>query len=251
MERVRRLPFRHGVQREVGRLLAPLWVPLAVLLMRFWMGYRIEGVEELREKFARIREARRASGVPLVICANHLTLIDSFLVAWALAPAWRYMLHFDELPWNVPEQRNFGATRRDRAGAWVMKCIPIVRGGAREEVAEVLERVAGLTARGEVALVFPEGGRSRSGRVDMANAAWGVGRIVGALPGCQVVCVYLRGRGQESWSALPARGEVLQGDVDCIEPKSDAKGVRRSRDFSRQIVAKLASMEEEHFLGRQ
>jgi hypothetical protein len=247
MEVPRRLPWNHLVQREIGRLLAPLWVPVAVLVMRFGMGYRIEGLSEAREKFARLREAREASGAPMLLCANHLTLIDSFLVAWALAPTWRYAIHFDELPWNVPERKNFSSTLWERISSWIMKCIPITRGGAREEVAGVLGRITRLTARGELALIFPEGGRSRTGRVELENAAWGVGRIVGSLPGCEVVCVYLRGRKQETWSALPARGDVLDVEIACIEPKSDAKGVRRSRDFVRQIVSQLASMEQDHF----
>jgi hypothetical protein len=117
-------------------------------------------------------------------------------------------------------------------------------------VAAVLERLMALTRNGEVALIFPEGRRSRSGRVEVENAAWGVGRIVGALPECRVVCVYLRGRKQETWSQAPARGDVLDVEVECIEPKSDARGLRRSRDFSRQIVTQLASMERKYFDGR-
>jgi 1-acyl-sn-glycerol-3-phosphate acyltransferase len=251
METPRRLPFGHLAQREIGRLLAPLWIPLVVGILRLYLGYRIAGHAALREKFARIRDAREASGAPLLICANHLTLIDSFLVAWALAPAWRYVLFFDELPWNLPERANFGSTLPQRALSWVMKCILISRGGERGEVGSVLERVVALTRAGEVALIFPEGGRSRSGRVEPDSAAWGVGRIVGALPGCQVACVYLRGRRQESWGSVPPRGDVLDVQLTCIEPKSDGRGVRRSRDMARQIVGQLASMEREHFDGRQ
>jgi 1-acyl-sn-glycerol-3-phosphate acyltransferase len=248
MEWARRLPWNHIVQREIGRLLAPLWTPLAVAIMRFGMGYRIDGLSAIRARYARIRAESRS---PLLICSNHLTMIDSFLVAWALAPTWRYVVHYDELPWNLPERKNFASTVAERVSAWVMKCIPISRGGAREEISGVLERVAALTANGEIALIFPEGGRSRSGRVEVDDAAWGVGRIVGALPGCRVLCVYLRGRRQKTWSRVPARGDVLDVDIECIEPKSDARGVRRSRDFSRQIVSQLAQMERKYFDGRQ
>lgn len=248
MESSRRLPVKHIVQREIGRLLSPLWVPLAVAIMRFGMGYRIANLVEVREKFAAIRGASKA---PLMICANHLTMIDSFLVAWALTPTWRYSVHYDELPWNVPERKNFASNPWERLSAYVMKCIPITRGGTRGEVAAVLDRLSALSERGEVALIFPEGGRSRTGRVDMESAAWGVGRIVGALPSCRVLCVYLRGRKQETWSQRPARRDVLDVSIECIEPKSDARGVRRSRDFSRQIVSQLAGMEREYFDGRQ
>ena len=235
---------RHRVQRAVGWGVAPLWVPAAALVLRFGFGYRIADLRACRKSFARIRAESRA---PLLICANHLTLIDSFLIAWALAPSWRYALDFDLLPWNTPEETNFAATRTSRALVWFAKCIPIRRGGSREDAAAVLDRVRWLLGRGETALLFPEGGRSRSGRVAVDSAAWGVGRVVGAVPGCRVLCVYMRGDAQTSWSDYPARGDRLRVSLRCIEPTSDARGARRARDLAQQIVAELSRMEDEHF----
>ena len=83
MDWPRRLPMQHVVQREIGRFLAPIWIPIAVLVMRVGMGYRIHDMAAVRAKYARIREA---SSGPLLICANHLTMVDSPLVAWALTP---------------------------------------------------------------------------------------------------------------------------------------------------------------------
>ena len=237
---------RHQVQRAVGRLVAPLWIPLAALFLRFGFGYRIERVAETRERFLRIVAERPG---PLLICANHLTLIDSFLIAWALAPSWRYALHFDLLPWNVPERTNFSSGFWSGLLTYLAKGIPITRGGSRGGVAEVLGRVRHLLANGELALIFPEGTRSRTGRVDVESAAWGVGRVIGGLPGCHVLCVYLRGRAQESWGRMPARGDRFLVDMRCIEPKSDHRGMRRSRDLSRQVVTELERMEKS-VLGR-
>ncbi len=186
-----------------------------------------------------------------MICANHLTLVDSFLIAWALGSGRYWFLHPDELPWNTPESRNFGKTWLSRILIYVMKCIPITRGGAREDVGLVLERVKYLLMNGETALIFPEAGRSRSGRVEEDAAAWGVGRIIGAVPGCRVLCVYLRGRKQASWSDFPEKGDTLDVSLECIEPKSDAKGVRRSRDLAQQVTRQLARMEEAYFNARQ
>ena len=36
-----------------------------------------------------------------------------------------------------------------------------------------------------------------------------------------------------------------------LEPKSDSTGLRGSRDVARQIVTRLAEMEQEHFDARQ
>ena len=239
-----RMQRRHRVQRAVGWAFAPLWIPIAPLILRYRYGYRLADAAATRRAFARIRAE---SSAPLLVCANHLTLIDSFLIAWALAPGWRYVVDFDALPWNTPEETNFARTTTARVLVYLAKCIPIRRGGSRENVAGVLDRIRYLLERGEIALLFPEGGRSRTGRVSTENAAWGVGRVVGAVEGCRVLCVYMRGDAQETWSDYPARGDRMRVSLSCIEPKSDARGARRARDLAWQIVAQLARMEEEHF----
>ena len=105
------------VQRQVSRLLSPLWVPAVVGMLRFGFGYRIEGAHAVlldvdhgtypyavRRQYQRILRERRG---PLLVCANHLTMIDSAIIAWALgSPAW-YVRHFAAIPWNLPERRNF------------------------------------------------------------------------------------------------------------------------------------------------
>jgi hypothetical protein len=242
------MPWHHILQREIGRAVAPLWIGVVAGVLRFVLGYRIQALSEVR---ARYRRLRAESSAPLLICANHLTMIDSVLVAWALAPTWRYSLCYDQLPWNTPERRTFCATRRRALLTYLAKCIPITRGGRPREAAAVLNRVTQLLRNGEIALLFPEGGRSRTGRVELASAAPGVGRIVSSLESCRVLCVYLRGRAQKTWSWKPVRGDRIHVDIECIEPKSDHSGVRRSRDFARQIVAQLARMERKYFDGRQ
>ncbi|MEM9176450.1 MAG: lysophospholipid acyltransferase family protein [Myxococcota bacterium] len=238
---------RHARQRLVSLLAAPLWVGVSVVVMRFWFRYRIADVEAVR---ARYRALRARSDGPVLVCANHLTLVDSFLIAWACGSMGYWLRHFDELPWNTPERTNFGKTVFARALIYVAKCIPITRGGAREDVGDVLERVNHLLENGETALLFPEAGRSRSGRVEESAAAWGVGRIVGAHAQCRVLCVYMRGRAQTTWGDFPAKGDTLDVSLACIEPKSDARGVRRSRDLAQQITRQLMNMEAAHFEGR-
>jgi 1-acyl-sn-glycerol-3-phosphate acyltransferase len=227
-------------QRLVGRLLAPAWVPLAAAAMRFGAGWRIENAREARACYRRLRAE---SSAPLLVCGNHLTLVDSFLVAWALGAPGFFVRRFDALPWNVPEAANFAFTWWSRALVYLMKCVPVQRGGERREAARVLARVAHLLRGGDAVLLFPEGGRSRSGRVDVDAAAYGVGRVVKAVPGCLVLCVYLRGAGQASWSDFPRRGERFRVDVALHEPKADTAGLRGSREIARGILARLAEME--------
>jgi 1-acyl-sn-glycerol-3-phosphate acyltransferase len=248
-----RLPARERyallLQLAVSRLLSPLWVPLTNSLMRFGMGWRVDPAQRaaVRREYRRLR---RESKAPILICANHLTMFDSFVIGWAIGYDRDYLVDFGALPWNTPERVHFASNWWKRALAYLYKCVPVTRGSDRTEVAKVLEKVRFLLARGQVALVFPEGGRSRSGRVDVESAAYGVGRIVNALPGCRVLCVYLRGAGQETFSDLPRRGERFYVSVACIEPKSDRTGLRGSLDVARQITTRLAEMEQSYFDGR-
>lgn len=246
------LPLRTRIaltlQRRVGQALAILWIPVTAFALRFVMGYRIRDASEVRRRFRRLisRDDR-----PVLICANHLTMIDSALVAWALGGSWWYILNYSRMPWNLPERENFASNWINRAAAWIAKCIPITRGGSREKVSRSLGRVRHVLSMGETALVFPEGGRSRTGRVEPESVTYGVGRILNAIPECRTFCVYLRGDRQESWSALPPRGDRFSVEFDEFEPRSEHTGLRRARDLARQIVSKLHRMESEYLAHRQ
>jgi 1-acyl-sn-glycerol-3-phosphate acyltransferase len=233
-------------QRLVGRLLSPLWVPLAGLALSIVLDWRIENARETRAEYRRLRAGSRA---PLLVCANHLTMVDSLVVAWALGSPLFFLRRYASLPWNLPEERNFAATWWSRVLIYVMKCLPIRREADRKEAARVLSRVAWLLSRGDVALIFPEGGRSRSGRVEADAAAYGVGRLVRAVPDCRVLCVYVRGRHQTTWSDAPVRGERFRAAVSLLEPKSDGSGLRASLEISRQIVGRLMEMEQRFHAG--
>jgi hypothetical protein len=78
-----------------------------------------------------------------------------------------------------------------------------------------------------------------------------VGRICRSVPGCRVICVYLRGDHQQGYSRIPIRGERFRGSLSMIEPKTDHQGLRASRDVARQIAARLAEMEQEYFDDRK
>ena len=229
-----------AVQREIDRLLSPLTTVLTALTLRFGFGFQIEEGKELRRRYRLVADE---SG-PILICANHLTMIDSFLIGWALGHPFYYVRRFSRLPWNVPERSIFASNLPLRLFAYIFKCIPVVRGGRRAEVAKSLARVVHTLRRGETTLLFPEGGRSRSGRVELENAAPGVGRVFRAVPGCRVLCVYLRGRKQESFSALPARGDRFRVALRLMEPKTDDTGLRASREVARQITSTLIEMEQ-------
>ncbi len=230
-------------------MLSPFWILGGAFLLVVVMGYRIRNAREVR---ARFRKLIRGDRRPLLICANHLTMIDSALVAWALGGSWWYLVNFSRMPWNLPEQANFSQNPLNRIVVWLVKCIPVSRGGRRDQVSGTLEKVKYVLSRGETALVFPEGGRSRTGRVQPESATYGVGRILDTVPDCRTICVYLRGDLQETWSTIPKRGDRFTADFREVAPESEhPSGLRRARDLSLQIVGTLVEMEEEYFARRQ
>lgn len=238
----------HFVQREVGRLLSMVWIPGIAFAMRFVLGYRIKDVAGLRKRF---RKMVRENDTPILVCANHLTMVDSAVVTWALGGSWWLLTHYRWVPWNIPEYRNFAFSRFHEAGVWILKCIPVKRGGRREDISRMLKRVKWFLRRGETALIFAEGGRSRSGRMELDSVAHGMGRIVNSVKRCRALCVYLRGDAQATFSNLPARGDSFYVDFEVFRPESELAGMRRSRDFAEQIAQRLVAMEEKYFARRE
>jgi hypothetical protein len=232
------------IQREAGRIGAIFWIIPIAFVMRFLMRYRVKDVAALRERY---RTLLQEDDSPVLICPNHLTMVDSAVIAWALGGSWWYLFNYSRMPWNLPEYSNFAFLWPSRFGAWITKCIPVSRGGRREDVSRVIKRVQHLLSRGETALIFAEAGRSRTGRVQSDPVAHSVGRILSSVQGCRALCVYLRGDQQHTWSTVPAWGNSFYIDFEVFRPESEHSGIRRSRDLSQQIIGRLMSMEEEYF----
>lgn len=232
-------------QSWAGRILGIVWLPLAALFLRFGLGYRIRDVRRVRREYRRFLRSGKGG---VLICANHLTMIDSALIAWGLGGSAWYVVHYRHFPWNLPERRNFAFNPLARLGAWVAKCIPVIRRGDRGDTSDVMDRIRHLLAKGDSVLIFPEGGRSRSGRVDPESVTYGVGRLLAAVPDARTVCVYLRGDEQETWSTIPPRGDSFHLEFEPVDPESSHTGLRRIRDLSRQIIGNIVEMER-RYLG--
>lgn len=188
---------------------------------------------------------QKAGPGPLVICANHLTMIDSMLLGAVLFPTSHYMFSFRHLPWNLPEIQNFGRKFWVRIMCYLGKCVYVERAGSAASKDLTLAKVKFLMSENETILIFPEGGRSRTGRVNPELASYGVGSILQDFPDCSVLCVYLRGRGQESYSFFPKRRERFQCSVDLIKPRTAENGRRGSKDLTLQIMNTLKKLEDQ------
>lgn len=236
--------FALKIQYLVGWITYPFWGSLLIALMRFVGRYKIQQIREIRRRYKHLK--RTVEG-PILVCSNHLTKIDSVILNWSLASTWSYMKSFKIFSWNLPERANFYQNYILRTICYLGSCVPIDRGGSRDAVKKSLDKVTYLLKKGHTVTIFPEGGRSRTGRVDVDKFTYGVGRLVNKVKDCHVLCVYLRGHNQENYSDIPHRGARFYLNMELIKPESVHSGLRATRDVANQIVDKLVLMEQAYF----
>ncbi len=231
-------------QMILGVLALVLLAPLYFLGIKA-MGYRIRDLKALREACRDLFQKHRG---PWLICANHLTMIDSLLLVYGMVSLPEHFSNYRRLPWNLPERNNFQSNIVLAALCYLAKCIPVNRGGDRRQMKSVLDKCSYLLDNGHSVMIFPEGGRSRFGRVDTENFSYGVGRFIESHPSCRVLCLYLRGERQTGHTVLPRFGETLYAKAEELTvKKAAAGGLRGQRELARQVIDKLASMEEGYF----
>jgi len=239
--------FLH-VQNFLGRItiliIAPLYFFIALIFF-----YRVRDFKKIRRRCA--DEFSRQGG-PWIICANHLTMIDSFIVGYALFSLGQLIINYGKLPWNLPEGRNFQSNIFLRVLCYLSKCIPIHRGGSRETMKKNLDKCIYLLRRGDNIMIFPEGKRSRTGRVNKEDFSYGVGRFVKNVENCKIMCMYLRGDHQDNYSIIPAWGEKFSIQMEIFKPQpAQGSDMRVQREYATQIIERLAQMEEKYFAHRR
>jgi 1-acyl-sn-glycerol-3-phosphate acyltransferase len=240
------LSTRNRAGLRVQEVIAQAFVLLTYYSIAGWLrfrGYRIPDRKRTRAEFAALVGDRRG---PLLVCANHLTLVDSLIIQWALTPGWRLFLRPDWFFWNLPDKYNMSVNTFVRALGYFGKCVLVLRKGPPEEARRALDKVAFLLSRGQSVLVFPEGGRSRVGRVDTTNFVYGVGRMLQETPSARVLCVFARGLGQRAYTNYPRRGETFFVRMTRVSPATSFHGLRADRDLATQIVRRLSEMEQEY-----
>jgi 1-acyl-sn-glycerol-3-phosphate acyltransferase len=227
----------------VGRLLFPPAALVAQGLLSLWARFRITNLSEVRRTFQQL--AKKPGG--LLICANHLTYVDSAVVIWALAPLWWYTINYKKVPWNLPAADHFNKGILYPVLAFIFKCIFVDRQGSKAHKKAVLGTVLELLERGESVVIFPEGRRSRSGRFERESSRNGVGRLLSALDSPTVLCLYLRDKRQATYSKFPPRRSRFSIGVSMLHPKGTSAGTAGHRELTLQVVDELVRLEEAHF----
>jgi 1-acyl-sn-glycerol-3-phosphate acyltransferase len=221
--------------------------PVLLALYHFRFRFSAHDLDQVRERYRALRASHPG---PLLICSNHLTLIDSIIQAVLLGSLWGYLRHPSALPWNLPEAKNFRHNRIWRLVCYLGRCIPVQRGASREHAALAQARMRYVLERGDAIAIFPEGKRSRDGRVDDRDFSYGVGQLLNQNPDAKVLCIYLRGMRFGGFADFPRIGERFYLQLQMLAPQSGSHGLRRARDLSAQVIARIKAMEGDYFAAR-
>jgi hypothetical protein len=236
------------LQNYLGRIAIVFIAPFYFFIVKI-LFYRIQNLKEIRRQYA--SEFARHKGA-WIICANHLTMIDSFILGYATFSLGRHITDYKKLPWNLPERSKFQSNIFLAVLCYLAKCIPIDRGGSREKIKKTLDKCVYLLRNGHSVMIFPEGGRSRTGRINKESFSYGVGRFVKDVEECKVMCIYLRGNKQDNYSAIPAWGEKFSVQLEVFSPERiEGSGLRVQREYATQIINRLAQMEEKYFAAHR
>ncbi len=232
------------VQRFVSYFMLIVFAPVIYAL--FYWRYRYS-THELGEVRRRYREIRRQHPGAMLLCTNHLTLIDSIVQGAILNSMGGYLAHVSALPWNLPEFKNFNHSLRWRLTCYLGRCIPVTRGASKEDSQRVQAKMRHVLERGDIISIFPEGKRSRNSRVDDVDFSYASGQLLRMVPEATVLCVYMRGLKFGGFANWPTNHDKFFVDLEVIKPVSEFNGLRETRDLSTQIVAQLKTMEDRFF----
>jgi len=234
------------IQRSISYCLFVIFGPFIKLLFHWYFRYSVGDLKDIQRQY---RALQLQTGGALVVCTNHLTFIDSLIQGAILNSMWGYLKDFSSLPWNLPESSNFKHNPAYRVICYLGKSIPVTRRASPQQSKRTLSKMRYVLARGDNISVFPEGKRSREGRVDDKDFSYGAGQLLEKAPTAQVLCVYMRGIRFGGFAKFPQKREKFYLSMTLFKPDSQFQGLRRVRDVSTQIVGQLKTMEEQYFAG--
>lgn len=221
---------------------------------RFRFGYRLpDDIAEIRRE---IWSKLDKHDGPVIWAANHLTLIDSFLVYWAVFPLTR-VFEDKRIPWSTPEYTNYyklGGPFKSafiRGLLYTVRCIPFLRGGedAQSEAwrQKAFDKCVWILRRGGAVFVYPEAGRSRSGWFESRRPKDFLGKMALEAPNVKFLCVYMRTDTQIATTVRPPVGDKFRLAVDLID--GVLPGETNPRAISQRLFDRLAELQNEWWKG--
>jgi 1-acyl-sn-glycerol-3-phosphate acyltransferase len=232
------------LQRFLGNISFIIIGVIVVFLLKYYFRFRIKEHKKHQKFYKNLVKNKK----PLLIVSNHLTMIDSIILQYAFGSYLYYLLNFRSFPWNVPAQEVFAKNFLSKIFLFLVKCIPIDRKGSLDYHERMLNQIKYILTLKEPFIIFPEGGRSRKGIFDLENITYGVGRIIYDLKDINVLCVYLRGNKQETFTNLPEKDSKFYLDYQLITPKSEQKKrLLAEKELSLQIGRTIKQLEDKYF----
>jgi 1-acyl-sn-glycerol-3-phosphate acyltransferase/phosphopantetheinyl transferase (holo-ACP synthase) len=240
-------------QRFLSSLFAGAIYLVILAFLRFRLRYKIQDLKSFRRQ---VRMALQDNKGPVIWAANHLTMIDSFLIFWAASP-WTHAMRDSAIPWSTPEIENYyylgGWFKKNliRGLIYLCRCIPISRSGDGEDAQkgrqEVFEKCVWILKNGGPVFVFPEATRSRHGWFNRHKPKDFLGRLALQVPNAKFFCVYFRGENQLYSTTTPAMGERFRVEFKVLPAVVD--GETSARQISTRLFNALGDLQDQWFKG--
>ncbi len=225
-------------QKTISLLFFPVLYPTLVCWLRWVRKYRIKDLKSVRKQFKQIKQNHPGG---LLVCPNHLTYIDSIILIWAFATPWSYFSNYRTMCWNLPKASNVQESWLYRSICYLGKCLLIP--DDLQQAQATMEDASYLLNTGQYVMVFPEGTRSHTGRINTENYVYGVGKLHADSPQSELLCVYLRGDKQQKASKMPKKSEQFSIQLKLVSISTELSGRRAMRDVATQMIDHLSRME--------
>ena len=131
-----------------------------VMLSIFW--FLAWWLFKVRNKLTIVGKENLPSRTGILLYANHQSLIDSMLVAFALFSFSDILFHFRRIPWNAAAWENFFKQTSRRIFCYFLKIIPAYRNSDMVSANNAVKEYAHILEYSNLLLFF-EGTRSRDG----------------------------------------------------------------------------------------
>ncbi|TDR22557.1 lysophospholipid acyltransferase family protein [Marinicella litoralis] len=229
------------MQKSVALVCFPLLFSMVIIWFKFFKKYQIKDMKAVRQQFKQIKQ-NNPDG--LLVCPNHLTFIDSMILIWAFGSPWSYLRSFRTMCWNLPKASHVKESKLYRAICYLGKCILIEPDTKASKL--TMDKASYLLNKGQYVMVFPEGTRSNTGRINTENFIYGVGKLHIDSGLKQLLCVYLRGDAQQTASKMPKQAEQFTVTLKLITAETEQHGRRAMRDVATQMIDSLVAMEAQY-----
>ncbi len=238
---------RIKVQKFVSVIITfPLFF-CARIFFTYIVKYKFENLKNIHQQYKEVSDRN----VPFVICANHLTFIDSCLFLYYFGSPFWYQRNNRCSMWNLLAIQ-YHKNLFFRFIGFIGKCVFVDRKGSVKHHAKIIEIAKYLLHRKEVITIFPEGTRSKTGRFNSAILKSGVAKIIQEVENCHVLCVYLRSHKQKQSSVFPEKNSHFYCDLKFFKPEyvGESKSSER-RSILKQIGNTITQQEEKYFKARR